>query len=56
MTRFRKILTAGMAALTLGATVAAATPADAFGRRGFGGAPGFHGGYAYRGGWGHRGW
>lgn len=56
MTRFRKILTAGMAALTLGATIAAATPADAFGRRGFGGAPGFHGGYAYRGGWGHRGW
>lgn len=52
MTRTRKILTAGLAALTLGASVAAtATPADAFGRRGWGG------GYAYRGGWGHhRGW
>ena len=53
MTRTRKIITAGMAALTLGAVVAAtATPADAFGRQGWGG----RGGYAYGGGWGHRGW
>ncbi len=55
MTRTRKILTAGIAALTLGASVAAtATPADAFGRHGWGGG-GYRGGYAYRGGWGHRG-
>ena len=54
MTRIRKTITAGLAALTLGATFAAtATPADAFGRRGWGG----RGGYAYGGGWGHRrGW
>jgi hypothetical protein len=49
MTRFRKILTGGLAALTLGMTVAAtATPADAWVRR--------YGGYGYRGGgWGYRG-
>ena len=36
MTRFRKTLTAGLAALTLGASLAAtATPADAFGRHGW---------------------
>ncbi|MCB1533772.1 MAG: hypothetical protein KDJ44_03375 [Rhodoblastus sp.] len=53
MTRFRKTLTAGLAALTLGGALATSiTPADAFGRRGWGG-----GGYGYRGGWGHhRGW
>ena len=47
MTRFRKTLTAGLAALTLGGALATSiTPADAFGRRGW------HGG-----GWGHhRGW
>ena len=53
MTRIRKTITAGLAALTLGATIAAtATPADAFGRHGWGG----RGGYAYGGGgWGgHR--
>ncbi|HMN73725.1 MAG TPA: hypothetical protein PKA55_17840 [Rhodoblastus sp.] len=56
MTRFRKILTAGLAALTLGATVAATTtPADAFGRRGFAAAPGWRGGPAWRGGPGWRG-
>ena len=55
MTRIRKTITAGLAALTLGATVAAtATPADAFGRHGWGG----RGGYAYGGSWGghRRGW
>ena len=54
MTTIRKTITAGLAALTLGAAVAAtATPADAFGRHGWGG----RGGYAYGGGWGHRrGW
>ena len=55
MTRIRKTITAGLAALTLGATIAAtATPADAFGRHGWGG----RGGYAYGGGWGghRRGW
>ena len=45
MTRFRQIMTAGLAALTLGATVAAtSTPADAQWRRG-----GWGGGH-------HRGW
>ena len=55
MTRIRKTITAGLAALTLGATiVATTTPADAFGRHGWGG----RGGYAYGGGWGghRRGW
>ncbi|MCC0005193.1 MAG: hypothetical protein H6872_08570 [Methylobacteriaceae bacterium] len=51
MTRFRKTLTAGLAALTLGASLAAtATPADAFGRHGW------RGGGVYGGGWRHRGW
>jgi hypothetical protein len=50
MTRFRKILTGGLAALTLGMTIAAtATPADAWVRR-------YGGGWGYRGGgWGYRG-
>ena len=49
MTTIRKTITAGLAALTLGGAVAAtATPADAFGRHGWGG----RGGYAYGGGWG----
>lgn len=56
MTRFRKIITAGLAALTLGATIAAtATPADAWGRRGWGGAPVWRAGPAWRGGHGWRG-
>ncbi|MCB1539340.1 MAG: hypothetical protein KDJ25_00375, partial [Rhodoblastus sp.] len=51
MTRFRKTLTAGLAALTLGASLAAtATPADAFGRHGW------RGGGMYGGSWRHRGW
>ncbi len=57
MTRFRKTFTAALAALTLGATVAAtATPADAFGRHGgWRGGHGYYGGgYGY--GWRHRGW
>ena len=53
MTRIRKIFTAGLAALTLGASIAAtATPADAQWR-----GAGWRGGGFARGGWGHhRGW
>ncbi|MFV0279189.1 MAG: hypothetical protein ACK5JM_00345 [Rhodoblastus sp.] len=51
MTRFRKIFTAGLAALTLGVTMAATiTPADAWGRHGY------RPGYGYGGGWGYRGY
>ena len=51
MTRIRKILTGGLAALTISATIAAtSTPAAAFGGWGYGG--GWHGGGWHGGGWG----
>ena len=50
----KKILTAALAALTLGgAMIATATPAAAHGYGGYhGGYGGWHGGYGYRGGYG----
>ena len=52
MTRARKLITTACATLTLLASLAAVTPAQAWYRGGWGGGWGYRGGY-YGGGWGY---